>query len=301
MDKTKHVDWIAVDWGTSFLRVNAIDRFGKIIAQKKSDQGMGVLEPSGYEAALLDLISPWLRAGTTLNVMCCGMVGARQGWQETAYRTVPCTPTKPDELMHIPTDDRRIYVRVAPGIQQFSPADVMRGEETQIAGYLGDNQNFDGIICLPGTHSKWAKISSRQIISFHSCMTGEVFSLLATQSVLRHSVAPDGWSSEDFARGVQLARDDPAKICTKLFGVRAEQLLNDLPAVSARAYLSGMLIGQEIMALRDYWNGQPIVVIGAGDLADRYRSAFELLGVCVELVDVTAATLAGLSQHNKGE
>ena len=31
---------------------------------------------------------------------------------------------------------------------QASPSDVMRGEETQIAGYLSKKPNFDGVICL---------------------------------------------------------------------------------------------------------------------------------------------------------
>ena len=58
----------------------------------------------------------------------------------------------------------------------------MRGEETQIAGFLALNPKFDGVICLPGTHTKWVHISAGEIVSFRTFMTGEMFALLSQQS-----------------------------------------------------------------------------------------------------------------------
>ncbi len=52
---------------------------------------MGKLARDQFEPALLRLISPWLGAGVT-PVLAAGMVGARQGWLEAPYRTVPCPP-----------------------------------------------------------------------------------------------------------------------------------------------------------------------------------------------------------------
>ena len=46
--------------------------------------------------------------------------------------------------------DPRVDVRILPGLCQNTPADVMRGEETQIAGYLAKDPNFFGTLCLPG-------------------------------------------------------------------------------------------------------------------------------------------------------
>ena len=68
---------------------------------------------------------------------------------------------------------------------QTSPPDVMRGEETQIAGYLSKNPDFDGIICLPGTHTKWVHISANEIVSFKTFMTGEIFLSLSERSILK--------------------------------------------------------------------------------------------------------------------
>ena len=64
----------------------------------------------------------------------------------------------------------------------------MRGEETQIAGALSLMPGFDGVLCLPGTHSKWAQICAGEVVSFQTFMTGEMFALLSEQSVLRHGL-----------------------------------------------------------------------------------------------------------------
>lgn len=49
----------------------------------------------------------------------------------------------------------------------------MRGEEIQIAGYLAEKPDFDGVICLPGTHTKWVRISAGEIVGFATFLTGE--------------------------------------------------------------------------------------------------------------------------------
>ena len=42
--------------------------------------------------------------------------------------------------------DPRIAVSILPGLCQADPPDVMRGEETQIAGYLAENPHFDDVV-----------------------------------------------------------------------------------------------------------------------------------------------------------
>ena len=145
-------NWIAVDWGTSSLRAWAMDAEGHDLATASLNQGMGQLAPSEFELALCALVEPWLSVGPT-NVIACGMLGARQGWIETPYRVAPCKPQS--ILTKAPTTDPRLNVQIIAGVSQARPADVMRGEETQIAGFQKLNPNWDGVICLPGTHTKW--------------------------------------------------------------------------------------------------------------------------------------------------
>ncbi|MFN3846237.1 MAG: 2-dehydro-3-deoxygalactonokinase [Paracoccaceae bacterium] len=286
-------DWIAVDWGTSNLRAWAMGPEG-IIADAASDDGMGRLTRDEFEPALLSLISPWL-AANVIPVIACGMVGSRQGWFEAPYRAVPSTPLDFAGLVRVPVKDPRIAVHIAPGLKQTKPADVMRGEETQIAGALALYPGFDGVMCLPGTHSKWAQISAREVVSFQTFMTGEMFGLLSEQSVLRHGMAGKGWDDAAFDQGLSDALSRPDRIGAYLFTLRAEGLIAELPPAAARARLSGLLIGVELAAAKPYWLGQPITLIGAEDLCHRYARALSVQGVAARLLPATECTLAGLA------
>ncbi len=285
--------WIAADWGTSTLRVWAMSEEGSVLAEARSEDGMSRLAPDGFEPALLRVVAPWLTGSAPVPVVICGMAGARQGWREAPYRQVPCAPLGP-ELLTFPGEDPRLAVTILPGLSQSKPADVMRGEETQIAGLLAVAPGFDGVVCLPGTHTKWAQLSAGEVVGFQTCMTGEIFALLAGQSVLRHSVGSSGWDDSAFAEAVADALGSPQKLAARLFGLRAEALLSGLAPETARARLSGLLIGLDLAASRPYWLGQEIVLIGEGSLAGHYAEALKADGATVRQADVTDITLAGL-------
>ena len=53
---TRYADWVAVDWGTSQLRAWAM-RADAPLAHAMSEDGMGALESTGFEPALLRLTS----------------------------------------------------------------------------------------------------------------------------------------------------------------------------------------------------------------------------------------------------
>jgi 2-dehydro-3-deoxygalactonokinase len=285
-------DWIAVDWGTTNLRVWAIGG-GQILAEASSDDGMGKLARDGYEPALLRLIGSWL--DNRPPVIACGMVGSRQGWCEAPYRAVPCPPVDHAALVLAPTTDPRLRVGIAPGLKQTAPADVMRGEETQIAGALALTPGYDGVFCLPGTHTKWVHISAGEVVSFQTYMTGEMFALLSESSVLRHGMQGGGWDDAAFDVGVSDALSRPERIGARLFSLRAEGLIAGLSPAAARSRLSGLLIGTELAAARPYWLGQRVTLIGAEKLSAAYARALSLQGIQVDSLSATACTLAGLS------
>ena len=282
-------DWIAADWGTSRLRVWAMAGDAPL-ARAEADAGMGRLAPGDYEGALLALIEPWLPAGVCLPVIACGMVGARQGWVEASYMPVPCAPLG-GALTRAPATDPRLDVWIVPGLSQDEPADVMRGEETQIAGLLAMRPDLDGLLCLPGTHSKWVRVAGGQITQFQTVMTGELFGLLAEQSVLRHSVG-QGWDDEAFAEAVVSAHADPVRVTARLFALRAGSLLAGLHPDRARATLSGLLIGVELAAVRAEG---PVTLVGGAELAQSYATALRAIGVTATVADGTEVTLRGLA------
>jgi 2-dehydro-3-deoxygalactonokinase len=286
-------DWIAVDWGTTNLRAWAMNASGSDYASACSSDGMGSLARDQFEDALLKLITPWLQTEAT-TVVACGMLGSRQGWVEAPYATVPCTPLS-DRLVAAPVAHPLLKVYVVPGIRQNTPADVMRGEETQIAGFLALNPHWDGVICLPGTHTKWVLVSAGEVISFQTFMTGELFTALTRHSVLRHTVAAHGWQDAAFLDALSDTLSKPERIAARLFSLRAEALLHGLDGTSARARLSGYLIGSELAAARPYWLGQQIAVIGAQPVAGYYRQALEVQGVRPTITADQQMTITGLA------
>lgn len=291
-----NTDWIAVDWGTSSLRAWAIDAQGATLDTAQSTKGMGTLAPSEFEAALLELIEPWIKgssANAPMQIIACGMVGARQGWIEALYAKVPSLPISVT-LTKAPTQDPRLDVQIVPGLSQSTPADVMRGEETQIAGFQAQFPKFDGIICLPGTHTKWAHVSAGEVVSFQSFMTGEMFALLSKHSVLKHSLRDGTWDNTAFDDALADTLSRPEKLASKLFTLRAEDLLNGLDGGAAKARLSGLLIGAELAAAKPYWLGQMVALIGDDGLTDLYASALKTQGIIAQRTNPTDMTLAGL-------
>jgi 2-dehydro-3-deoxygalactonokinase len=291
------VAWIAVDWGTSNLRAWAIDEEGRVIANAASEAGMARLSRDDFEPTLLSLIDGWLTSGRKTRVLACGMVGARQGWTEAAYASVPCTPVT--QTIAPECRDPRLEVHILGGIRQLHPPDVMRGEETQIAGVLLHEAGFEGVICLPGTHTKWVEVAGGIIIRFQTFMTGELFALLSTQSVLRHSMpAGTGWDDEAFvAAAVESAMDTHA-LAARLFSVRAAALVADLMPAAAKARLSGLLIGAELASTRPMWSRQRLLIAGNGRQANLYSEALSRLGGASSLIDASELTLAGLIAAN---
>ncbi|PIB26014.1 2-keto-3-deoxy-galactonokinase [Amylibacter kogurei] len=292
-DKNISPDWIAVDWGTTNLRAWAVSKSGRALDMACSSDGMGGLERDQFETVLRKSIACWNLGGST-TVVACGMVGSRQGWIEAPYTKAPCKPL-PDGLIKAPVNGDDLSVYIVPGIRQDNPSDVMRGEETQIAGFIATNPDWDGVICLPGSHTKWVHISAGEVVSFQTFMTGEMFDTLSQNTVLRHSIANEGWDDDAFIDAVSDSMSKPERIAGRLFSLRADGLLAGQSAQVARARLSGLLVGAELAAARPYWLGQQIAILGDEKLAKIYSAALLEQGVSAMRTDADHMTVAGLN------
>lgn len=294
MGQFKQVDWIAVDWGTTHLRAYGLSSGHRLIKEATSSKGMGGLSQDEFEPALLALISDWLPEAGHVKVLACGMVGARQGWKESDYQSVPCSPFLDQNLTTVKTTDQPIQVSILPGICQTKPADVMRGEETQLAGLLSSEDIESARVCLPGTHSKWALIENGKLIKFSTFMTGEMFNILSKHSILRHQTDNTEWNKTAFLGGVKSSIEQPDKLLNECFSIRAQSLLENLEDADARSRLSGLLIGAELAGAREYWQDSNIALIGDLGLSELYAQALALMFVDTKTYDPKAITLAGL-------
>jgi 2-dehydro-3-deoxygalactonokinase len=312
----ERLTWIAVDWGSSQLRAWAMDAQGAVLARASSDKGMLALTPPAYEPALLETVGDWLPASGCVPVWVCGMAGARQGWREAAYLPLPARLDQLARGAVAPAvGDPRLDVQLLPGLCQYADGaqrsfDVMRGEETQLAGLVAGEPGFSGLACLPGTHAKWVWLEAGTVVRFATFVTGELYGLLAGQSVLRYSVTEASLDEPDcraaFADAVREAAADPGGFSRLLFGLRAADLLDgSLPDGEVRrsrlgARLSGLAIGLELGGMRHHLPSAAVSLIGSEALCERYALALEALGHDSRRLDGEAAVLAGLGLARAG-
>jgi len=279
------ISWIGVDWGTTNFRAYALDAQHNVVDSKATDAGMQSVEKPFFEAALLRQINDWLPRDGNVLVLMSGMVGARQGWQEALYKPVPCGAFSTADLTPIATENEHMRVFVAPGVSQQNPADVMRGEETQIFGWLEQSPAFTGTVCLPGTHSKWVRVSAGKIIQFQTYMTGELFNLLCEQSVLKHSTQCNTWCQQSFTEAVKHAVQSPP-----------DDLLHSVPAETAKSSLSAQLIYAECYSALQHHalDDSALVLIGEPLMTTLYGEVLALANYSFQTIAAPTATLLGL-------
>ncbi len=301
---TNGVEWVAVDWGTSNLRAWGIDAGGNAVFSRASPQGMGKLTPDQYPAVLTELLAD--AVDHPVDALICGMAGARQGWLEAPYLDAPAELTQLAGGAVAPAmPGDAIRPRILPGIclREIGAEDVMRGEETQLLGLAALRPGFDGLVVMPGTHSKWALLEGTRLTRFSSAMTGEIYEVLKTHSVLRHSLQGDLEGADrdvGFEAGLDLGLDRPDRLTGLLFKVRAGALLSGRTAPWCAGFLSGLLIGAEIGGHRDWIGSTEIPLVGSVAISKLYQRAFRRIGISSRIVDATDATLAGLKAARQG-
>jgi 2-dehydro-3-deoxygalactonokinase len=283
---------ISVDWGTSSLRAYLADADGRALAEIAAEKGALSLHEGEHETYLASLLQDWKSRYPHLPVIASGMVGARQGWIEAPYASCPAGLAEIAAATVIAPSDALGGVRIVPGISCHDARgapDVMRGEETQIIGALAAGGG-DGVYVLPGTHSKWARVEAGRIVGFETFMTGEVYAVLRAHSVLGRMMAAE-IPGEGFARGVEAARGlaRPGDLLHAMFAARTFGLFETLPPDQLGEYLSGLLIGAEILAGA---RGAPrATAIGSAGLTARYAGAGAQLGVEISAGPADAALL----------
>jgi 2-dehydro-3-deoxygalactonokinase len=285
----------AADWGTSNLRLWLLAADGSPLRELRSEEGLTKVADRNF-IGVLDGKLRELGAPSDLPVIICGMAGSRQGWVEAPYVE---TPALLDDVLlravRAPHPARD--VRILPGIAQKDSGqpDVMRGEETQLLG-LGGSAG-ERTVCMPGTHCKWVSLNGTSVTRFTTFLTGELFNLFSSASLLRHSVDPAARIMPDDADFLQACRDlvtEPDQLPARLFSIRAASLLNGLTPPRASAILSGMLIGAEIGAARKSYPRGNIVLVGSGRLGQLYDAALSMAGFTTEIAEAEGLVRTGL-------
>jgi len=284
----KQTHFISCDWGTTNFRLRLVQTDTLEVLFEQSD-GSGIR----------DLNTEFLRADTTdryayfanylrqqiktipeayqqLPLVVSGMASANIGMVDLPYGELPITADASGFRVenYALRDGQALYI--ISGVK--SATGMMRGEETQALGLLelmdADRQ---GILLLPGTHSKHLRYRKGCFTNFGSYMTGELFELLLRQSILSNSLRPEDLSSANrtsFLTGLQTGAKDGA--ASHLFSIRAGDVLHQSDPGESYLRLSGLLIGDELRYLSST-NDEYCYLAGSGPLLSLYELALEKL------------------------
>lgn len=275
-------EFIAVDWGSTNRRVFHIGADGSVIARSADDRGiLGARDFPAEVAALRQ------EAGE-LPLLLAGMIGSNRGWVEVPYVAAPAG------LVAVAAAAVAVApgVTIVPGVAVFDPVrpDVMRGEEVQIFGALA--QIGDGLVCLPGTHTKWVEIEAGAIARFRSVMTGDLLAALKARSILSDLLDHAPQCDAAFADGVDHGLEQ-ADLTAELFTTRARVLTGGMTRQDAASRISGLLIGADVRAGLGRSRADVVPLIGAPALCERFALALRRAGRETSIIDGEAAFVAG--------
>jgi 2-dehydro-3-deoxygalactonokinase len=295
-------EWLfSADWGTSAFRLRLVDmEKGACRAELKTEAGVAALydewqhNNDGRKGSQTEYMMDYLlrqaqqlrqqipEAGRIKGMIVSGMASSSIGLQEVPYAAVPFRLDALDGEHRLlwAKQPERFPVVLLSGVRTAD--NVMRGEETQLIGLYGlAEPNGCALYILPGTHSKHILVENGAIVDFSTYLTGELFRLLATASVLKNSVSMRAMRSagndsglRSFAEGVSRAQEAP--LLENLFTVRARDLLEKVPAAENTLYLSGLLIGAELRGVAEK-NFDQIIIAGSEQLLPLYEYAFQTL------------------------
>jgi 2-dehydro-3-deoxygalactonokinase len=296
-------EFFSCDWGTSSFRLRQVRvSTGQVLQERRDASGIRALssagQPGSQEARaaefaaflrgqLLSMVKQ-PRAANGALILISGMASSSVGWLELPYTALPVSLDGANLVRRSLTlpIDAQSSARVVLISGVCAPNDIMRGEETEILGLFADSQYSaiaeNGVVLLPGTHSKHVRFEQRRITGFRTYMTGELFDVLATHSLLRASVqsAPDKQALSDrdsrlaFLTGVR--ESGTSGLAASLFQTRVRTVLHKVSPAVNRWFLSGLLIGAELADLREH--PLPLLLAAAEPLGSVYLLALQTLG-----------------------
>ena len=283
---------ICCDWGTTSLRLTVYNigeeapiaaiaaEHGVLAVNQQFTASVGDLSRKAFFLDVLNReisrLHDHVEADTP--VIISGMASANIGMEPLPYALLPFDLQGTDAVISSFHHGQR-PVHLVSGCR--ADADIMRGEETQLVGaarlmegkWEADEQ---ALVILPGTHSKHVVIRGTQAVSFKTYMTGEIFCLMFSKSILAQSVTQNDFSTagcqEAFLEGVQKGLRE--NILHALFDVRIRSMLGQADPRVNFAYLSGQMIGSE---LRDLSNiaVKDIVICGSEQMNEAYATAID--------------------------
>jgi len=256
----------------------------KVLSEHQTDQGIRTLfhhfqqqsdleQFQFFERYLSEQVSLLPVSEQSYPLIVSGMASSSIGLQELPYADFPFNPEGIDlatAIINLSGGTRALLVS---GVK--SSTGMIRGEEVQAMG-LSDHLSVygEGVLLLPGTHSKHMLYAGGKFVALTNFMTGELFEVLSQRSILASSVQKEAWSDEvamHFRDGLQLGF--AGDLTASLLMVRARDVIRKVAPSDNYFFLSGLLIGDEVRHLKP---SEGSIFLAAPDpLFTMYRMALQ--------------------------
>lgn len=279
--------FISCDWGTSNFRLRVVDRdFFEVLAERTSNRGIKAVhqqflaqdqrsQEEVFSAYILEQIQALPEALQHVPIVISGMASSTLGMKELPYADFPFRGSGEQLYWENLSLDNGLEIILVSGVK--SDTGIMRGEEIQAVG-LSTHLEAHGsaILVLPGTHSKHIQYVDGAFTRLRNFMTGELFAVLTTHSILSNSISVAPWNQrarKAFSNGLE--QGATGSITSNLLSVRTMDVLEKNPKDSNYFFLSGLLIGDELRYLKD--QQETICLAASGQVFTLYKYALKML------------------------
>jgi 2-dehydro-3-deoxygalactonokinase len=283
---------LSCDWGTSSFRLRLIDVENcTVLAETADSEGIAAVHKKWIESGLdkdarIDfyktvLLSYIKKIGKTpmsgVPIIISGMASSSMGMIELPYHQTPFVIHRDKLNLYKILPDRHVdhEIWLVSGLR--TAADVMRGEETMLLGCALE-KNAPQLFIFPGTHSKQVLIEGSVVKDFKTYMTGELFDLTSSKSILANGLERnDQFSGKNkaFIKGVR--DSSKGNLLNGLFHVRTNDLFKKFTKKENYYYLSGLLIGEELKSIQQETYDM-VHLVSTGRLLALYSDALSALG-----------------------
>lgn len=305
--------FLSCDWGTTNFRIRLIDlATGAIMSEITNNEGIQstynewqlssksseerlTFYQSKIAIAIHELELSHGYSIQNIPIVISGMASSSLGMMELPYKQIPVnlSALNLEHKVMEATEKFNHTTLLISGIK--SNDDVMRGEETKILGCYQEGETGKQLFIIPGTHPKHVVTENSNLNSFSTFMTGEMFNLLSTQSILKASVEEESFGNQHaiaFAAGV--IKGASSNILHSLFTTRTNQLFNRYNKAENYFYLSGLLIGHELKEISNT-NFNAIHLVSNKTMEQMYITALEVLlpNQHIQIIDSDQALIMG--------
>lgn len=299
-DPTPQTALVGMAWHPDRALALRLAADGRVLATAEETDWRARVARGGHHA-VYEALRLALGVAEGVPALLAGAVGGRRGWVDAGYVDCPAGPGELSAALTRPAEAGEAWIVPGVRLDTVRGCDLMRGEESRLAGLLesvpGARDGMrDGIVCLPGSHSKWVRLSDGRIHSFATHVTGEVLHLVRRHGSAGREMKGEVHDPRAFTAGVD-ASGQPGGLLQHLFGARALPRTGRLQPSAVYPWTLGVLIGHECRAMRARWpDASAVVLVGRPALMARYAEALRRIGVTAVQIDGEVALARGFTR-----